>query len=282
MYRGMRQYKIFFFAIVFFIVIANFLFLFSIRRNLKEILLRQGYHDSFEMIERTRCLGRECFQFRDLKSSSTVDIVISEIPSDYEIINKIQFSKGDTIIDIGAHVGVVSAYIGRLNPNIKIYAIEAVPLNYQNLVYNLKINNINNVNPVANALYDQNNKEVNLCFTTSNSGGSGICSEVGSMQMTQETVTLDTFVVRNKIQKIKLLKIDCEGCEFQVFKVIKPETLNKIEYVVGEVHINREIETQIQNKTDIPEYIQIIDKLKPHISVDKIFLKVVDKKRQIP
>ena len=109
-----------------------------------------------------------------------------------------------------------------------------------------------------------------------------ICSEVGSMQMTQETVTLDTFVVRNKIQKIKLLKIDCEGCEFQVFKVIKPETLNKIEYVVGEVHINREIETQIQNKTDIPEYIQIIDKLKPHISVDKIFLKVVDKKRQIP
>ena len=148
MYRGMRQYKIFFFAIVFFIVIANFLFLFSIRRNLKEILLRQGYHDSFEMIERTRCLGRECFQFRDLKSSSTVDIVISEIPSDYEIINKIQFSKGDTIIDIGAHVGVVSAYIGRLNPNIKIYAIEAVPLNYQNLVYNLKINNINNVNPV--------------------------------------------------------------------------------------------------------------------------------------
>ena len=225
----MKVYKFYIIAFIVLILSTNILFLFLIRKNVKQILSYHTYDDPFEMIQRTRCFARECFSFQDLKSSSTVDIVMSEISSDYDIINKIKFSKGDVIIDIGAHVGVISTFIGRMNPETLIYSIEAVPLNYSNLVHNLKINNVLNVKPFANAIYDENDKEVNLCFTPSNSGGSGVCSDVkGAMQMTQGTITLDTFFEKNKIEKVKLLKIDCEGCEFHVFKIIKPETLKKI------------------------------------------------------
>ena len=238
--------------------------------------------DSFQMSERTRCIGSECFTFRDLTSSNTIDIVIPEIQLDYKVIDEIKFEANDVVIDVGAHIGMVSTYIGRKNPNVKIFAIEATPFNYNNLIYNLKLNDIKNVKATQIAISGKDNEELQLCFHPSNTGGSGACHvSNGIMSVKQKTITIDTFVKNNNIKKIKLLKIDCEGCEWSVFDKATPEMLQKIEYITGEVHMQYHVDNKIQNKNDIPEYRELMNKITKYVDKDKISFKVIDDSREI-
>ena len=59
-------------------------------------------------------------------------------------------------------------------------------------------------------------------------------NEVNSFDV--ETISLDDIIQTNNIEKIKLLKIDCEGAELDIFENIKPENLNKISKMVIETH----------------------------------------------
>lgn len=47
-------------------------------------------------------------------------------------------------------------------------------------------------------------------------------------------VTLDELLAG--IEKVRILKTDCEGGEWKMFEEASPETLDKIEYIVGEIH----------------------------------------------
>ncbi len=40
----------------------------------------------------------------------------------------------------------------------------------------------------------------------------------------------------NNIDKIKLLKIDCEGSEYEILNNVNRSILNKVEYLFGEFH----------------------------------------------
>ena len=54
---------------------------------------------------------------------------------------------------------------------------------------------------------------------------------------------LEKIFQENKLIKCDFLKIDCEGCEYQLFNGIAPKTLSKIRYLSMEVHFfNKEME----------------------------------------
>lgn len=40
-----------------------------------------------------------------------------------------------------------------------------------------------------------------------------------------------------QVEKVDFLKVDCEGCEYQIFKNASKKTLNKIQYLAMEAHL---------------------------------------------
>mgnify|MGYP001160591710 CR=1 FL=1 len=64
---------------------------------------------------------------------------------DYYLTRVASFRKGDTVIDVGAHVGVLSIALAKKFPFLTIYALEPDPLNYASLQQNIVRNNVNNV-----------------------------------------------------------------------------------------------------------------------------------------
>lgn len=52
------------------------------------------------------------------------------------------------------------------------------------------------------------------------------------------TVSLEEVCEEHGIENIDILKIDCEGSEWDIFRGMKPETAAKINKIIGEYHLN--------------------------------------------
>lgn len=51
-----------------------------------------------------------------------------------------------------------------------------------------------------------------------------------------ECVSLDDVFEQKQIEKCDLLKLDCEGSEYEILQRCRPETLNHVRRIVGEYH----------------------------------------------
>jgi FkbM family methyltransferase len=182
----------------------------------------------------------------DYVGSSTPRIVRRELVKNRYNIESIEFSPNDIVIDIGAHVGVVSIYIAKRFPFVKIYAYEPIPDNYEHLVINLKANGVNNVTPHNLAITSDGRKfDMIVNFTNNSGGGTGHLRNMNlhhHFHYTVESVTLDSVFEEYNIGVCKLLKIDCEGTEHEI--LWNTRYLNRIEYLSGEFHINRHLAEQ--------------------------------------
>ena len=78
----------------------------------------------------------------DERDSWAVDRIVKEFAQDAYGLDAIDFRPGDVVIDIGAHVGLVSLYLAKRHPYVRIHALEPHPLNYENCVDNLRLNDV--------------------------------------------------------------------------------------------------------------------------------------------
>ncbi|GAB7140615.1 hypothetical protein RsTz2092_05650 [Deferribacterales bacterium RsTz2092] len=180
------------------------------------------------------------FQFYDLLSSSSVDFVTDDMNSgkaNAELLN-MNFKDGDCIIDIGGNVGIVSIYLAKKHPNIKIYAYEPVKRNYENFLKNIKVNNIpDGVIEVFNKAVTQDGRDVHAAISIRNTGASSIYYTMGATGGGDvPSITLDKIFEENNISKCALLKIDCEGAEYEIIYNTKGEHLRKCACILGETH----------------------------------------------
>lgn len=167
-------------------------------------------------------------------------IICREI-SELYAFDTIEFNDGDVILDIGAQVGIVSCYLGKKYPNTKIYAFEPVPENYRRLLRNLQANNVTNVTAINKALSSDGRTLALSGDLRANSGGiSALTTPNGHPAFTVESVTLASIFEDYAINRVKLLKIDCEGAEYEIL-LAKPELLDCIDYMRGEFHVNQRI-----------------------------------------
>ncbi len=189
------------------------------------------------------------FVFYDSAISRMVKSVSAEINTGaYSDIKSIKFEPGDVIIDIGGNIGVVSIYLAKKYPFLKIYAYEPVLENYKNFKKNLKLNNISeNVVKLEHMAVTCDGRTVSMNINPINSGG-GSLSEiigVGSIKQRENTnvssTTIENIKKQNNIDKIKLLKIDCEGSEYEILENLSSDVLKKIELIRGEFHENRSL-----------------------------------------
>lgn len=169
-------------------------------------------------------------------------IVAREIELSYNL-ESIDFKDGDVILDIGAHVGVVSIYLALEYPTTRIYAFEPDKDNFKRLVSNLKRNGVTNVlainsavtNHTSPAIYHPNPNNSGGGFLGNNDRGGASFNDNGASYRV-ESLTLADIFRQYDIDTVKLLKIDCEGSEYNILGDASPEILGKIAHIRGEFH----------------------------------------------
>ena len=69
-------------------------------------------------------------------------------------LSQIDFKENDIVIDIGANIGMVSLYLAKRYPFLKIYSFEPFKASYESFIENIKINNIpkGTINPFNKAV----------------------------------------------------------------------------------------------------------------------------------
>ncbi|MES1198081.1 MAG: FkbM family methyltransferase [Chitinophagaceae bacterium] len=158
------------------------------------------------------------------------EIWIDEIylPKGYEINTK------DVVFDIGANIGVFSLYASSKARDVKVYSFEPFPSNADYFEKNFRESDVNNIYFFRGAVASKSEKRK---LNVSESWIKHVLNEKNEeneMYIDVECISLDEAFC--KIEKCDLLKIDCEGSEYEILYSAKPETINKINKIVGEFH----------------------------------------------
>jgi FkbM family methyltransferase len=178
---------------------------------------------------------------RDIKGSSDVKFVYQKLLRNDYNFNRIPFKKNDIVIDIGAHVGIVSLYLFK-KYGIKSFAFEPLSFNYNNMISNIIRNSANTykVIPSKYALTSHEQDIELICNLADDTGG--VTSNLINMDLPEHykevvnSITLDQIFDIYNIKKCKLLKIDCEGSEYEI--LFNTKILDKVEYICIEIHEN--------------------------------------------
>jgi len=178
----------------------------------------------------------------DIATSITLDSIPNEIARDDYGLLSIDFTFGDIVIDIGAHVGITSIYLAKRFPFLTILAFEPTPWNFENLRQNLAVNGIGNVH-AHNLAVTGDGRPLKMAVHPLNTGGaSGFLTDTSQVRhdvFVAKATTLDAIVADHGISRVRLLKMDCEGAEHEIIKATK--VLDRVEFFAGEFHTNRNL-----------------------------------------
>ena len=148
---------------------------------------------------------------------------------DYDVMNV----SDRVVVDVGAFVGDSAIYFA-LKGAKRVIAIEPHKGAYAEMLENIRLNNLEGVIVPLNAgLAGKSGKiRVESVDEEETKGTFHRFSDAGSV----EAVTLDDIVGRFGIREGAVLKMDCEGCEYEVLSAVKPETLSVFDQILIEYH----------------------------------------------
>jgi len=142
-----------------------------------------------------------------------------------------EIEAGDTIVDIGAYIGVFSTYAA-LN-GAKVYSYEPAPKDYKLLRENIKLNNLKNVETYKKAVCGNSGRAKLYLNEKMPQLDSMFGGNTGKSIMV-ECTTLKNII--NLVGPIDLLKIDCEGAEYDIMFKTPKKYLKMIKKIAMEYH----------------------------------------------
>ncbi len=182
-------------------------------------------------------------------NTPTAQVLVNEIFSDnYEIFkNKLEFSPGDVILDMGACEGMFSIMLAKLFPKARVIAFEPVPQTYFLMLKNIGLNGTVNIETYNIGLGKKGQKtaEIYISKDLSNTGGSSSLFTFNPESHIKETVgviSLDDVFDLYGIDRCHLLKMDIEGSEYDV--LYGSSVLPRVDFATMEIHINHRLEFQ--------------------------------------
>lgn len=137
--------------------------------------------------------------------------------------------EGKVVIDVGANLGFFSILCRELGAK-KILAVEAQPTIYKlGLLENIK--HMDNITPINAAVFDVDG---DIVFIPNNHVASVISSKEGESVVTTTLKTLIKDIEGDDL----VLKLDCEGSEFEIILSVDIQTLRRFETINIELHEN--------------------------------------------
>ena len=156
---------------------------------------------------------------------------------DYET-HSVQIEDGWTVIDIGAGIGEFAILVAKEHPSSQVYVYEPFPESFVLLAENLELNATKNVKAFQVAIGSKSGKMMlattgeAVQHTTTQSTVSGSASSM----LEVPGLSLDDLFRVNSLAHCDFLKIDCEGCEFELLFNASPGTLHNITHICLEYH----------------------------------------------
>ena len=141
----------------------------------------------------------------------------------------------DTIVDVGANIGLWVEYIRNVAKYKKVYAVE--PNEKALNILHASYQDRDDIVIVGKAMSDVNG-ELEFFVDKDNSTISSAV-QYGSLNTSYKvpSTTLKSFMSDNKIDKIDLLKVDIETGEYPLFSSLEKSDFDKIENLLIEYHL---------------------------------------------
>jgi hypothetical protein len=133
---------------------------------------------------------------------------------------------GKIVIDVGAGIGDSAVYFAESGAD-KVISIEADKTNYELAKKNIEVNDVNG--------------NVELIWAACSAQGAGYLKNVPTISLSE---VLDSF----SSGELLALKIDCEGCEYEILASLSKDILDRvsdiqIEYHYGYRNLKRKLES---------------------------------------
>jgi FkbM family methyltransferase len=179
----------------------------------------------------------------------------TDTPLKKTLLELFNFKSKLVILDIGACEGEESIRYSRLFPNSSLYAFEPLPKNKILITENIKKYNTKNVILIPLAVSNYNgifeffissgnpeNQAENLNWDFGNKSSSLLEPEKKNMpkwlsfenKIEVQTITLETFLIENKIEIVDFIHMDVQGAELKVLEGAK-KRLEKVKAIWLEV-----------------------------------------------
>lgn len=166
--------------------------------------------------------------------------------------DRVRLSPDATIIDIGANIGGFAVWAGWQYPRSMILAYEPYPGNYDLLRENLSRNGISNVRAFPLAVWG---RPATVCMDTSLPYASMYSTSeplsINGSGLRVAATSLDAIFEDHHLTCCDLLKVDCEGAEYEIMLNVSPGTLKRIRVILMEYHDNRTVYTHADLETHL-------------------------------
>lgn len=149
-----------------------------------------------------------------------VDIFVRRIydPFDY---------KGGTVIDVGGYVGDTAVYFA-LNGAREVYSFEPNPVSFRYMLRNLELNGVSDRVRASNSAVSRDRTK----YVVPDKAGAGSLHTTRRGSASYDVETVDPEGLLKDMPNIALLKVDCKGCEMELFQYGLSDVAMKAKHII--------------------------------------------------
>lgn len=137
------------------------------------------------------------------------------------------------VVDVGTNIGDSAVYFA-LQGASKVIAIEPFPKNFELARKNIILNNLED--KIELLLIGCSNEKKEIILSDDSFGASAsIYSENSTSGKKIKLVTLEEIINKYQINSA-VIKLDCEGCEYDIILTSSCDTIRKFDYIMLEYH----------------------------------------------
>jgi FkbM family methyltransferase len=162
-------------------------------------------------------------------------LIVKEIYIDQPYRTSIPMPANPVAIDIGGYIGDFTLYLAHYL-KARVFTCEPIPENYAMVMKNVKANGLENQIRVyhAGAGYGES-LTINVSREKQEIHASAFMY-ADADKVVVPLVSPERIIEENKLDHIDLLKIDCEGMEYELLGTMQDATLQAVRYLVFEWH----------------------------------------------
>ena len=146
---------------------------------------------------------------------------------------------GAVILDIGANIGTFSIYAAMSAPDVTLYAYEPTAEFYRLMRDNIRLNRLEGAVKCFNLAVGADSRVRDLVLESSTFSFPtllGPDDERGGRTVQVQCTSLADILESNALERVDLLKMDCEGAEYEVLYSTPDRYLERIREIRMEYH----------------------------------------------